>query len=71
MLLYASQYWPGSQFAGGSAHVVAGVAKATAAPASTSALANRPIRIFTSDLLESDVKPLIDNGSLVPRFGSV
>jgi X-X-X-Leu-X-X-Gly heptad repeat protein len=71
MLLYASQYWPGSQFAGGSAQLVAGVAKAAAAPARTSALATRPIRFLTSDLLESDVKPLTNNGSLVPRFGSV
>ncbi|OBK39890.1 hypothetical protein A5658_22355 [Mycobacterium sp. 1245111.1] len=71
MLLYPSQYWPGSQFAGGSAQLVAGVAIATAAPARTRALASRPIRFFTSDLLESDVKPLNNNGSLVPRFGSV
>jgi hypothetical protein len=53
MLLYPSQYWPGSQFAGGSAQLVTGVLNATAAPASTSALAIRPSRFRTSDLLDS------------------
>jgi hypothetical protein len=71
MLLYASQYWPGSQFAGGSAQLEAGVANATAAPASTSALANRPIRLLTSNLLESDVKPPDNDGFTLATFGSV